>query len=310
MRRTQVREQKFCLQLEREKRKRNEQAKFDAVAERYLAWAEQHRPRSIGMRQAAVNHLTKFFGDTPLSKIGKLDVEQFIQDRLDSGMAPASINRFKSVLSSIFIKAQDWGLCDHNPAKGATHLRENNISPRPLMLDEEQQLFAVLPEHIAPIVTLALHTGLRMGELRVQRWSDIDLVDATLTVTQPKSGKREVLPLNGVALGLLAGLPQTHDVLFPGMPKKMSDAFQRLVRKAKLPNDVTFHTLRDSYISRLAPYCAAPTLMRLARHRNFATTQRYLKVDERHLRHAVERLSGHSGSPTVTKTEIDIYDNS
>jgi hypothetical protein len=33
-----------------------------------------------------------------------------------------------------------------------------------------------------------------------------------------------------------------------------------------------------------------PTLMRLARHRSFVTTQRYLKLDEAHLRDAVVKL--------------------
>lgn len=154
-----------------------------------------------------------------------------------------------------------------------------------------------------------MHTGLRMGELRVQRWRDIDLVDATLTVTQPKSGKREVLPLNNVAHTLLAELPQTHDVVFPEMPKNMSEVFKRWATRAGLPNDVTCHCLRDTYISRLAPYCAGPTLMTLARHRNFATTQRYLRADERHLRQAVERLSSDSESLTVTKTETEIFGN-
>jgi integrase len=53
---------------------------------------------------------------------------------------------------------------------------------------------------------------------------------------------------------------------------------------------VTFHCLRDTYISRLAPHVSVPTLMRLARHRSLSTTQRYLKFDEDHLREAVERI--------------------
>jgi integrase len=207
----------------------------------------------------------------------------------------------------VFTKAQDWGLCDHNPVRGVAHLKEHNEAPRPITPAEEELLFAVMPDHIRPIVTLALHTGLRMNELRVQRWQDIDLVDASLQVTQPKSGRREVLPLNNVAHALLAELPQTHDVIFPAMPVDMTNVFRRLVKRAKLPSDITFHCLRDTYISRLAPYCAAPTLMALARHRNFTTTQRYLRVDEQHLRHAVDRLSGDFESLTVTKTETATY---
>lgn len=60
--------------------------------------------------------------------------------------------------------------------------------------------------------------------------------------------------------------------------------------KAKL-TDVTFHCLRDTYISRLAPHVSTPTLMALARHRDYRTTRRYVQVDGDHLRAAVERLA-------------------
>jgi integrase/recombinase XerD len=310
LRRTQVKEQKFCLAIEREKRRRDEQARFDQVAERYLAWAEQHRPRSVNFRRTALGHLLRHFEGMPMAKIGKQDVEKLIQSLLDSGLSPGSINRCRSVLSHIFVKAQDWDLCDHNPVHRSTHLREDSIAPRPLTDAEEQALFAALPENLQPIILMALHTGLRLNEIRTQRWADIDLVDASLQVSQPKSGKREVQSLNNVAHTLLASLPQTADVAFPGMQTDMSNAFKRLVKKAGLPADITFHCLRDTYISRPAPYCAGPTLMALARHQNFATTQRYLRIDERHLRQAVERLSDNSESPTVAKIETEFFQDS
>ena len=245
-RRRQVKQFNFCLTLERQRRKREDEAKFDVAAKRYLAWAEQHWPRSVGYRKTALKHLCAYFGDTPLSKISKVNVEKFIQYQMDIGSARASINRCRSILSQVFVKSQDWGLCDHNPVRGSMRLQENNLSPRPLTPEEESALYGVLPPHIEPIVTLALHTGLRMGELRVQRWADIDLVDASLLVSQPKSNMREVLPLNNAAHSLLLGLPQTHDVIFPNMSSDMSNIFKRLVKKAGLPSDITFHCLRDT----------------------------------------------------------------
>jgi integrase len=302
MRKTQVKERCFCLAVERDKRRRETLARFDQATERYLEWAAQHRPRSMGMRRTATGHLLEAFGDTPLAKIGKVEVERYIQARLDAGAAPASINRERATLSQIFVKAGDWGLCDINPVKGSTHLHEGNEAPRPISAEEETRLFEVLPERLKPIVTLALHTGLRMGELRAQRWSDINLVDADLVVSQPKSGRREVLPLNDTAYSVLASLPQSHEVIFPEMPGDMSKAFCYWAKKAELPREITFHCLRDTYISRLAPYCAAPTLMALARHRSLNTTRRYLRIDERHLRQAVERLNPQTEDTTVART--------
>jgi hypothetical protein len=40
----------------------------------------------------------------------------------------------------------------------------------------------------------------------------------------------------------------------------------------------------------LAPHCTIPTLIALARHRDYRTTQRYVQVDGDHLRQTVERL--------------------
>ena len=45
-------------------------------------------------------------------------------------------------------------------------------------------------------------------------------------------------------------------------------------------------------ISRLAADVSTPTLMALARHRDYRTTRRYVRVDGAHLRAAVERLAG------------------
>jgi integrase len=161
----------------------------------------------------------------------------------------------------------------------------------------------VLPERYKPAVILALNTGLRLGELRAQLWRDVDLATSTLRVTRPKSKKLETIPLNSTAFAFLAALPQDGPQLFPTMPSKMSDMFIKYAKKASL-EDVTFHCLRDTFISRLAPHCTTPTLMALARHRDYRTTRRYVQVDGAHLRQTVERIATETVSPHGTVTTI------
>jgi integrase len=153
-------------------------------------------------------------------------------------------------------------------------------------------------------VLLDKNTGLRLNEVRHQAWRDIDLPGATLTVTRPKSGKVETIPLNAPARAVLEGLERTSPLVFPSLPSKLTDLFIRYAVKANLP-DVTFHCLRDTYISRLAPHVSTPTLMALARHRDYRTTRRYVQVDGSHLRAAVERLATEELSPSKSDPHCD-----
>jgi integrase len=243
----------------------------------------------VSFRAGALKHLEAVFGAQPLAAITRTDVEAYVRQRQQIARRPATVNRERAVLSHLFTKARHWGLVEHKPVLGTEHLPEGNERPRPLTPDEEGQVLAVLPRRHHPLVHLALQTGLRLGELRAQRWQDVDLRTASLVVTQPKSGQHEVLPLNQAALTTLAALPREAAVLFPQMPRKFSVLFARYARKAGLA-DITFHCTRDTYISRLAPHCSVPTLMRLARHRSYETTRRYLAIDGEHLRDAVAML--------------------
>jgi len=83
-------------------------------------------------------------------------------------------------------------------------------------------------------VILAVHTGLRLNELREQAWWDIDLPAGILTVTRPNSEKRETIALNTTARGTPAGLERRGALVFPELPKKASDVFVKFAARAKL----------------------------------------------------------------------------
>lgn len=299
-RKLQVKTEAFCLTTA--KAQREQLTLFKAAAARYLEWARRERPRSYTFREKALKHLLAAFGSRSLAEITPSEIEAYQARRQDAGAAPGTVNRERAVVGHLFTKAHGWGMVTSNPVRGTEKQREPDETPRPLTPDEEARLLQRLPTHYRPVVTLALHTGLRLGELRAQTWKDIDLEQGTLTVTRPKSGKREVLPLNQTARKALASVERTGPLVFPTLPSKLSDLFIRYARKAGLEG-VTFHCLRDTFISRLAPHVSATTLMTLARHRDLRTTRRYLKVEDAHLREAVGRLSHpETDSGTVTQT--------
>jgi integrase len=195
----------------------------------------------------AVKHLEEAFGAQPLSTITRAAVETYLRHRLQPGVRPDTVNRERAILSHLFTKACHWGFIEHNPVLGTEHLPEGNERPRPLTLEEQAQVLSVLPMRHHPLVHFTLQTGLRLGELRGQRWADVDLRTSSLIVTRPKSGQHEVLPLNQVVCNVLAALTPDGELLFPQLPRKFSDLFIKYARKAGL-SDVTLHCLRDTYI--------------------------------------------------------------
>ena len=58
--------------------------------------------------------------------------------------------------------------------------------------DAKRFLDALADDRLVPLWTLALHTGLRRGELAGLRWSDVDLDEGTLTVAQQRTSANYV----------------------------------------------------------------------------------------------------------------------
>ncbi len=297
-RRVAVKVKGFCLTTQRQAQAHADPLLVREAVAAYLAWSARERPRSVTFRRSILTACLPALGQLPVTDLTPHRLEQYLTTRQHAGATGATVNRARSVLSHLCGQLVTQGVLVTNPVATVARRRENPEQPRPLTQDEEARLFCVLPDRFTPAATVALHTGLRLGEIRAQTWRDVDLDTATLTVTAPKSGQREVVPLNSTVATLLLTLPKDGLVIFPTLPADFSRVFARIARAINL--DVTFHCLRDTFISRLAPHVSGPVLMQLARHRDFRTTKRYLKVDGGHLREAVERLTPESQYPLIS----------
>ncbi len=79
-------------------------------------------------------------------------------------------------------------------------LREPEGRLRLLSEEEIARLLDVyrrsLNPYLATIVTVAINTGMRQGELMRLRWEDVDVSRGVLMVRKSKSGKRREIPMN------------------------------------------------------------------------------------------------------------------
>lgn len=220
-------------------------------------------------------------------------------------VSPASINRELSCLSNMFRRAIDWKLAEANPVLGVRRFKERNVRVRYLSTDEETKLLGECARHLRPIVVLAIHTGMRRGELLSLRWDDVDLDNRLVHVEDTKNGKRRDIPLNRIALQTLRRHPHhiRSEFVFcnlQGHPyKSVRTGFSAACRRAKVQG-VVFHTLRHTFASRLVVGGVdLVTLKELLGHSSLDMVLRYAHLSPEHGRKAVEVLETPLDRPGV-----------
>lgn len=233
-------------------------------------------------------------------------MERFLQDlaRGDESHRPVkggTVNRFHSLLSSIFLHAVRQGLIAHNPMAGGIvpWSKESQIHVRYLGKDEQRWLLAAIrkerPEH-ALEVELAILTGMRRGEQFNAKWADWKVQEGVLNVTG-KTGPRKVR-INRAARVCLARLrkraPKDQIFITPERNVARRDRrlwFESAVKDAELAEPFRYHDMRHTFCSRLVAE-GVPLLdvQQLAGHKSYSTTLRYAHLSPDQLKRAVEKV--------------------
>jgi integrase len=105
------------------------------------------------------------------------------------------------------------------------------------------------------IITFAVATAMRAGEITRLRWSDLDADKATITIRDRKDpvakiGNHQVVPLLGDAMAIIARQPRTGELIFPFKESTFSSIFPRACQALGIV-DLRFHDLRHEGASRL-----------------------------------------------------------
>ena len=120
-------------------------------------------------------------------------IEQYKAKRIGADKAPATVNRELSVLSKVFTLAARHEKADANPCQSVERFALDNERVRYLTQDEEKRLFKAMGanEQLKSIVTVALHTGMRRGEIFNLKWFDLDFDRGLIQVRKTKTKLNE-----------------------------------------------------------------------------------------------------------------------
>jgi site-specific recombinase XerD len=248
-----------------------------------------------------------------LPMIGAVDVEQLSPEKLEKafldlrreGLSGSTVNRYRSMVSSIFTWACSIGRARLNPVQRVKRFKENEGRIRYMLPDEETRLREAIrrdcPDREAEL-DLALYTGMRRGEQFTLKWSDVDL-DRTILTVRGKTGRRFVT-VNSSAREAIEKLSRRQDrgardaSQFVCAETQRDDQvdwrrwFEHAIKEANIRN-FRWHDLRHTFCSRLVMAGAdLRSVQELAGHASIVTTMRYAHLSPEHKRAAAEKIGG------------------
>ena len=197
-------------------------------------------------------------GPRALASIRGKDVAQAVRNFEARGLAPNTIRIHLALLSHLFNTARTaWGMESlTNPVdlvKGQRPKLPGGRTRR-LVADELPRLLAAAHAYggeIGPLITWAIETAMRRGEIAAMRWDHLDRKARVLLIPETKTGTPRRVPLSTAALGVLDQLPRRIDGRVWAMrPDSISQAFERVCKAAGIEG-LTFHDLRHEATSRL-----------------------------------------------------------
>src|SRR5215210_6939073 len=123
------------------------------------------------------NHFLPFFKRLRLRDISVVHVRALKARKLEDGLHPNTVGVMQGVLSAALNQAAYDGLIPSNPCARVKRAAARG-KPRVKSLSQEEAgrlLLAARGTRDEALLTLALRTGIRQGELAALRWEDLDL---------------------------------------------------------------------------------------------------------------------------------------
>jgi site-specific recombinase XerD len=286
---------------------------FADLAHDALIYSKTHK-RTYDDDLLRMPWLMAAFRERSADSISPQDLEHHLSRiAAERNWAPASVNRYRALMSLVFRLGIENGKVKENPARLVKPRIVNNARTRWLFPEEETRLRTAIearhPKHL-PELELSLNTGLRLSEMYGLTWENVNLNRRVLTVPRSKNGETRHVPLNTAALAALLELRKRSDgtaqVIRNPQGEPLTDPrhwFEDAVCKAGI-KDFSWHCLRHTFASRLIMAgIDLRTVQELLGHKCIAMTVRYSHLSSSHTLAAVECLVGtNPEGPTDTKT--------
>jgi integrase len=309
--------------------KKKKEPTFAEAWEKYYEWAKGNRKSHDSDLGRYKSHLKTTLGPMRLGEISPFFLEKLKIDMTKRGLSPQSTKHTLALVRQVFNKCKAWDIYSGENPVAKIRLPSTNHTNRQRFLSaaEADLLLEEVSKHsvqLYEICLLALHSGMRAGEIFNLRWGDVLPDHGIIHILDAKNGRSRqacmTTAVKQIFTSRLSGAPK--DLVFVSQwgqqIKSVSGTFDKVVQRLGFNNGVedrrqkvVFHSLRHTFGSWLAMAGAHPrTIMELMGHSRLEQTMRYshLAADQKQqaiadLERMLQRSAGENASEAVkTKT--------
>jgi len=266
----------------------------------WLNSSARHRVRASTLDSYAQKvrlYVRPILGHILLQKLTPAQVQALYNELLAgnqtrAAISPRTVRYVHAILHRAIKEALGLGLVSRNVTESVSPPKAVRPPIKTWDVADIQRFLAIAePDGYSPLWLIALHTGMRRGELLGLRWRDVDLAKGVLRVQQilstvkdgdrftpPKTASgRRTIALDGPSIMALkdhrihqkerrlavGAVWQDHDLVFAsdiGTPIDHGNVYHRfvaLVKKAEVPR-ISFHGLRHTHATLLMKHGVHP----------------------------------------------------
>jgi integrase len=236
-------------------------SRFRSLVTAYKASADFKKlaPSTIKNWSTWLDRIAEHFGDLRIAQFDRPEKIRpiIIRWRNQWGEKPRTADYAMQVLSRLLSFAVDpLGRLAGNPCEGIKQLYNSDRSEIIWTDADIAALKQTCSPEIARAVDLAVHTGLRLGDLLKLSWSHVG-EDAIVIATGKSRQRREaIIPLYGALRNVLAGIPKRSTTILtnsrgrPWTHDGFSTSFYNAKLKLGSDYDLHFHDLRGTAATR------------------------------------------------------------
>ena len=275
-------------------RKEPEPINFHDYAKEYLQWAKTNKKASTYTRDVYImRHFDDEFKGKTIQEITTWQIEKWKSNRKAQGLEAASVNRELAVLKHFFSMAVKWKKLKESPARDVKRFKGEVKRVRFLMPVEIQNLLCncegLLKGLLKPMVTVAVHTGMRKGELLGLQWGQVSFEQGIISLFDTKNHERRDIPMDETVKVILKGIERKGDLIFSSRvgirinETQLHFVFHEALEKSGI-TDFRWHDLRHTFASNLIMQEGVELndVRELLGHKNISMTLRYAHLSPGH----------------------------